>query len=173
MNRKTFLFLAIFTAALLPATATAAVIINDPILVSTSQNNAVVYITDGPGYSQANSMHFLYANYAASGENVTLDLNYSHHSGVNITNALEIVNNAGFNAQVWLNGTLPAYVTIYYSNTPAISATPSSYGTEITSGTLIQVSSSSVLYLTIVMNTLSTQVTTGTATLTMQYAPAQ
>ncbi|MCL5667633.1 MAG: hypothetical protein M1593_01265, partial [Candidatus Thermoplasmatota archaeon] len=102
MNRKTFLFLAIFTAALLPATATAAVIINDPILVSTSQNNAVVYITDGPGYSQANSMHFLYANYAASGENVTLDLNYSHHSGVNITNALEIVNNAGFNAQVWL-----------------------------------------------------------------------
>ena len=169
MNRKTFLFLAIFTAALLPATATAAVIINDPILVSTSQNNAVVYITDGPGYSQANSMHFLYANYAASGENVTLDLNYSHHSGVNITNALEIVNNAGFNAQVWLNGTLPGYVTMYYSTTPA---TTSSYGTPITSGHPISVSSDSSLYVTIVMNTLATQGTPGTATLSMQYAPA-
>ena len=153
--------------------STAAVIINDPILVSTSQNNAVVYLADGPGYPLANSMGFIYANYAVSGENVTLDLNYSHHGGVNITNALKIVNDAGFNAQVWLNGTLPAYVTMYYSNTPAISATPSSYGTEITSGTLIPVSSGSVLYLTIVMNTLSTQVTTGTATLTMQYAPAQ
>lgn len=169
MNRKTFLFLAIFTAALLPATATAAVIINDPILVSTSQNNAVVYITDGPGYSQANSMHFLYANYAASGENVTLDLNYSHHSGVNITNALEIVNNAGFNAQVWLNGTLPAYVTIYYSNTPA---TTSSSVTPIQIGQPILVSSDSSLYVTIVMNTLATQGTPGTATLSMQYAPA-
>ncbi len=169
MNRKTFLFLAIFTAALLPATATAAVIINDPILVSTSQNNAVVYITDGPGYSQANSMHFLYANYAASGENVTLDLNYSHHSGVNITNALEIVNNAGFNAQVWLNGTMPIYVTMYYSTTPA---TTSNYGTQISSGSIMTVSGNAVLYVTIVMNTLVTQGTPGTATLTLQYAPA-
>ena len=169
MNRKTFLFLAIFTAALLPATATAAVIINDPILVSTSQNNAVVYITNGPGYSQANSMHFLYANYAASGENVTLDLNYSHHSEVNITNALEIVNKAGFSAQVWLNGTLPTYVTMYCSTTPA---TASSYGTLIKSGNPILVSSDSSLYVTIVMNTLATQGTHGTATLTMQYAPA-
>ncbi len=169
MNRKTFLFLAIFTAALLPATATAAVIINDPILVSTSQNNAVVYITDGPGYSYANSMHLLYANYAASGENVTLDLNYSHHSGVNITNALEIVNNAGFNAQVWLNGTMPIYVTMYYSTTPA---TTSSYGTQINSGSVMTVSDNAVLYVTIVMNTLVTQGTPGTATLTLQYAPA-
>ncbi len=169
MNRKTFLFLAIFTAALLPATATAAVIINDPILVSTSQNNAVVYITDGPGYSQANSMGFLYANYAASGENVTLDLNYSHHGGVNITNALEIVNNAGFSAQVWLNGTLPGYVTMYYSTTMA---TTSSYGTQITSGSPMTVSSHTIiLYVTIVMNTLVTQGTPGTATLTLQYAP--
>ena len=169
MNRKTFLFLAIFTAALLPATATAAVIINDPILVSTSQNNAVVYLTDGPGYSQANAMHFLYADYAASGENVSLDLNYSHHGGVNITNALEIVNSAGFNAQVWLNGTLPGYVTMYYSNTEA---TTSSYGTQITSGSPMAVSSGGVLYVTIVMNTLVTQGTPGTATLTLQYAPA-
>ncbi|MHB1708817.1 MAG: hypothetical protein ACYCT2_05005 [Thermoplasmataceae archaeon] len=169
MNRKTFLFLAIFTATLLPATATAAVIINDPILVSTSQNNAVVYITDGPGYSQANSMGFLYADYAASGENVTLDLNYTHHGSVNITNALEIVNDAGFTAQVWLNGTLPAFVTMYYSTSQAIT---SSYGTEIVSGSPISVSSHSILYVTIVMNTLVTQGAPGTATITMQYAPA-
>jgi len=169
MNRKTFLFLAIFTAALLPATATAAVIINDPILVSTTQNNAVVYIANGPGYSQANSMHFLYANYSASGDNVSLDLNYSHHGGVNITNALEIVNKAGVNAQVWLNGTLPGYVTMYYSTNPA---TTSSYGKQIISGTPMNVSLGSALYVTIVMNTLETPGTPGTATLTLQYAPS-
>lgn len=47
MTKKTVLFKEIFTAAFLPTTATAAVIINDPILVSTSQNIAVACTSDG------------------------------------------------------------------------------------------------------------------------------
>jgi len=166
MNRKTFIFLAIFTAALLPATATAAVIINDPILVSTNQNNAVVYIENGPGYSLAHSMGFTYSNYATSGANVTLDLNYSSHSNVTITNGLEIVNNAGSMVTVWLNGSLPGYITLYYS-TPLV--TGSDMGTPIVSETPFTISSGSELYISIVINTLTTPGTSASATLTMQY----
>lgn len=166
MNRKTFLFLAIFTAALLPATATAAVIINDPILVSTNQNNAVVYLTNGPGYSTAQSMGFMYSNNAASGANVTLDLNYTHHGEVTITNALEIVNNAASNVEVWLNGTLPTYITLYYSSPLA---TGSDLGTPIVSETSFTISSHSELYISIVIDTLTTTGTPGSTTLTMQY----
>jgi len=166
MNRKTFLFLAIFTAALLPATATAAVIINDPILVSTNQNNAVVYLTNGPGYSTAQSMGFMYSNYAASGENVTLFLNYTHHGEVNITNALEIVNNAASNVEVWLNGTLPTYIALYHSTSLA---TDSDMGTELVSGTPLTITTGSDLYFSIVINTLTTPGTSASATLTMQY----
>ncbi|MEM0155904.1 MAG: hypothetical protein QW597_04815 [Thermoplasmataceae archaeon] len=168
MNRKTFLFFAIVTAALLPATATAAIIINDPILVSTHQNNAVVYIANGPGYAQAQAYGFMSTDYSAAGENVTIDLNYTQHGGVSITNALELVNGASSAASVYLNGTLPDFITWYYSASPVSSAT-APYGTPITTGTPITVNANSQVYITVVINTLNSPGYITSADLTLQY----
>lgn len=168
MNRKAFLFFAILTAALLPATATAAIIINDPILVSTHQNNAVVYFANGPGYAQAQAYGFMSTDYSAAGQNVTIDLNYTQHGGVNITNALELVNGASSDASVYVNGTMPAFITWYYSSTP-VESTTATYGTQITSGTPISVSANSQVYITVVINTLNQPGYTFSGELTLQY----
>ena len=49
MKRKTFLGLIIFSVALLPSLATAAVIVNNPVSVNTNTNQSnPVYLADGP-----------------------------------------------------------------------------------------------------------------------------
>lgn len=169
MNRKLFLFLAIFTAALLPVTATAALVINDPIIVATSQNNAVVYVANGPEYQQAHTYGFITTDYAQSGQNATVYLYYAHHANVTLTNVLELVNGATANADVYLNGTLPGFIAWYYSSS-LIPSSSSSYGTQIASGSPIPVAHGSQVYITVVMDTLNVPGSTTSVSITLQYA---
>lgn len=121
MKRSILVISAMALALLLPAVATAAVVVNNGIAVNfqpTASN--VVYLTTGPGYSSANQSNFISVN----GDNhhytnLSIDLNAVPGSGyVVLTNVLEIYNGSasGGSVTVWLNGTLPSGVTMYGSS---------------------------------------------------------
>lgn len=122
MKRSLLVISAMALAFLLPAVATAAVVVNNGIAVNfqpTASN--VVYLTTGPGYTSANQSNFI----GVQGNNqhytnLTIDLNAVPGSGyVVLTNVLEIYNSSSANGAVtvWLNGTLPTGVTLYGSTT--------------------------------------------------------
>lgn len=160
MKRRSFLAIIIFTVALLPSLATAAVIMNNPVTVNTStgQSNPV-YLAEGPGYSTANQLGYLalVGNGATSTGGQTLYINGTPGTGNTVlVNALEVVNatSSGFNGNVmlYLNGTIPSGVEVYYS------ATPMSYngqsivgGNQLVTGTPIHLMTSG-LYISALLN---------------------
>lgn len=159
MRRRTFLGLIIFSVALLPSLATAAVIMNSPFSVNTNTNqNNPVYLAQGPGYSIANQLGYLAltGNGSSSTGVQTVYLNTTPGSGnTTLMNSLEIVNatSSGFHGpvMVYLNGTLPSGVQIFYSNSQM------SYSNgKVTDGSLLQTGSpihitSSKVYLSVVL----------------------
>lgn len=123
MRRSLLVASAIALAFLLPAIATAAVIVNSGISVSfhPTQTNSI-YIAKGPGYSVANSSGFI-GVFGDNAEytNFTIDLSSVPGSGyVVLTNVLEIYNSsfASGTVTIWINGTLPSGVVMYESHTP-------------------------------------------------------
>ncbi|AKA49028.1 hypothetical protein IX51_07860 [uncultured archaeon] len=177
MKRKTFLGLIIFSVALLPSLATAAVIVNNPVSVNTNTNQSnPVYLADGPGYSLANQLGYLSltGNGAKSTGVQTLYLNTTPGTGnTTLINSLEIVNatSPGFTGSVviYLNGTLPGGVEIFYSSSPMSYQNGNVVGgTELQTGAPIHVSSSK-LYLSIVLQGSIAKVTNDRMTLQSEY----
>lgn len=122
MKRSLLVLGAMSLAFLLPAVATAAVIVNNGIAVNFQPTaNNVIYLSTGPGYSSANQSNFIGVigdNHHYS--NLTINLNAVPGSGyVVLTNVLEIYNSSSSSGTVtvWLNGTLPTGVTLYGSST--------------------------------------------------------
>lgn len=140
MKRRTLLGLTIFITALLPAVATASIIVNNPVNVQTNTNQAnPVYFAQGPDYTQAHNMNFvgLTGKGSASTGAQTIYLNATKGTGnVVLMNALEIINatSSSYNGKVtvYLNGTIPTGLTMYYS-TSEMSYT----GTSISGGTVL------------------------------------
>ena len=122
MKRSLLVTSAMALALLLPAVATAAVVVNNGIAVdfNPSASNAV-YMQAGPEYLSANQSNFIGIN--GNNEyytNMSITLNAVPGSGyVVLTNVLEIYNNSNSagSVTVWLNGTLPTGVTLYGSTT--------------------------------------------------------
>lgn len=160
MKRRNFLALIIFTVALLPSLATAAVIMNNPVTIntSTSQSNPV-YLADGPGYSVANQLGYLslVGNGSATTGGQTLYINGTPGTGnIALVNSLEVVNatSSGFggNVLLYVNGTVPSGVELYYG------ASPMTYnvqnivgGTLLTTGSPIHITTSR-LYVSMLLN---------------------
>lgn len=177
MNRKTFLGLIIFSVALLPSLATAAVIVHNPINVSTNTNqNNPVYMAGGPGYSIANELGYLAltGNGQKSTGSQNLYLNTTPGTGnTTLMNSLEIVNatSSSFSGSVvlFLNGTLPSGVAIYYSNSEM------SYSNgQVQGGTLLQTGApvhmtSSHIYLSLVIDGSMKAVSNDKMTLQVEY----
>ena len=122
MRRSLLVISAMALAFLLPAVATAAVVVNNGILVNfqpTASN--VVYLDSGPGYLTANQSNYI----GVSGNNehytnMSVYLNAVPGSGyVVLTNVLEIYNASASTGSVtvWINGTLPSGVMLYGSST--------------------------------------------------------
>lgn len=149
MKRSALLMGAIAIAMLLPAIATAAVIVNNGIAVNfTPTHGNLVYLAEGPGYNQANATGF----FSVSGDNAvytnfSIDLNSVPGSGyVVLTNVLEIYNATSTTGvvNVWINGTMPSGVTMYESASPITFS-----GTAISGSPLLSGGSTSVeLHLT-------------------------
>ncbi len=120
MKRSLLVVSAIALAMLLPAVATAAVVVNNGIALNfTPSASNAVYMKAGPDYTSANQSNFIGIN--GNNEqytNLSITLNAIPGSGyVVLTNVLEIYNNSASTGSVtvWLNGTLPSGVTLYGS----------------------------------------------------------
>ncbi len=175
MRRSLLVISAMALALLLPAVATAAVVVNNGITVNFQPTaNNVVYLASGPGYSSANESNYI----GVSGNNehytnMSVYLNAVPGSGyVVLTNVLEIYNGSTSTGSVtvWINGTLPTGVTLYGSSTSQTftGTSPSGtvlLGTGITSTALHLTASGTVEYLGFKL----TGTSTGSATISLQY----
>lgn len=144
MNKKLFLLVIITTSTLLPAVATAAVIVNNPIYVSVGTTANPVYLTVDNGYAAAHDAGFITVNENNQYHtNLSIDLNTVPGSGstVFLTNVLSLMNNTAANAnvQVWINGTLPTGVHMFYSASDISYNGVSLSGTEWNSGQSIHI----------------------------------
>ena len=124
MNKKILFTLTLLSAMLLPAVATAAVVLNNNITVNVNNSNVnQVYIETGPGYSSAHSSGYItMTGNNQKYTNTTISLNGIKGSGsVIITNALEIYSSVSSGTvNVWLNSTSAiSGVSIYESQSPA------------------------------------------------------
>lgn len=177
MNRKTFLGLIIFSVALLPSLATAAVIVHSTVNVNTNTNqDNPVYLAQGPGYAIANELGYI--SLTGNGQTTTgsqsLYLNTTPGTGnTTLMNSLEIVNatSSSFSGSVfvYLNGTLPTGVSIYYSsNQMNFSNDQVQGGTLLQTGSPIHMNSGDI-YLSIVLQGSLSSVSNDRMTLQVEY----
>lgn len=176
MKRRTLLGITIFITALLPAVATASIIVNNPVSVHTSTNQPnPVYFAQGPDYATAHSMNFvaLTGKGSTSTGSQTIYLNATSGTGnVVLMNALEIVNTTSSSNQgkvtLYLNGTIPAGLTLYYgASEMGYTGTSISGGTVLNAGMPIHMTGSK-LYISIEMSGHMSK-TTGTLNLQTSY----
>ncbi|WP_393972104.1 hypothetical protein OXIME_000710 [Oxyplasma meridianum] len=123
MKRSMLSILVIFIALMVPAVATASVVISDPISVVVSDTGSNhIFIAKGPGYGIANGLGYikLIGNNANS-SNVSVDLYSVPGNGyLELVNVLEINNTlkSGEFANVTLStSSMPSGVFLYYNNT--------------------------------------------------------
>lgn len=174
MNRKIFLSMIILSVAVLPAIATAAVLINNPVTTNTNSSHEVpAYLAGAPGYSSARSLGYIgLTGGGSTSTGQTLYLNGTTGTGnITLVNVLEVVNNTSpsYTGQAYLyfNGTIPSGIQMYYSSS-MMSYTGSKIigGKVLAAGTPIHLTGSK-LYLSIVM---LGSITTGTGSLNLQIA---
>lgn len=139
MKRSALITGALTIALLLPAIATAAVVVNNGIAVSFTPNHQnLVYLTQGSGYAQANSTGFFSVNGDnANYTNLTIELSSVPGSGyVVLTNVLEIYNatSASGIVNVWINGTLPSGLSMFESSSPVTFNGNTISGTQLLAG---------------------------------------
>lgn len=136
MKRSILAAAAIALALLLPAIATAAVIVNSGIAVNFNPNQSnQIYFTEGTGYSVANQSGYMgvFGNNAHY-TNFSIELSSVPGSGyVVLTNVLEIYNatTATGTVNIWINGTLPTGVAMYESPSPITFNGNAMSGTEV------------------------------------------
>lgn len=172
MRRSILLSSAIVLALLLPVVTTAAVVVDNSISVNVATSHAnPVYLTQGPGYAIANSSGFigLHGNNSQY-TNLTVSINTIPGSGfVVMTNVLEVYNDSSSTSPVyiWINGSVPSGITIYYS-TSLMTFSGSSV-----SGSILQ-SSNGPIHLTgkgadLYLSIMITDPAPGSFTLSLQY----
>ncbi len=110
MNKKVLLALTLLSAMLLPAVATAAVIVNNNISVQTTFTNVnQVYLQEGPQYASAHSAGFITLkgnNQKFTNATINLAGVPGSSGAVYITNAIEIYSAMSKGpVDIWLNTT--------------------------------------------------------------------
>jgi len=154
------------------------VLINYTYSVSTSSVKPKIYFEDGPYYTYAHNMGLITATMSGNPANIssstTITINTVAGSGETyLLNVLEIYNGtSGMKGivYIYINGTLPSIVTMYYSSTLSTlgSGTPPvPTGTQWVSGSKIHLSGSA-LYISFVISGTSIP-TSETGTLYVQY----
>ncbi|MCL4337360.1 MAG: hypothetical protein M1129_03525 [Candidatus Thermoplasmatota archaeon] len=175
MRRSLLVISAMALALLLPAVATAAVVVNNGISVNFQPAASnVVYLDSGPGYLSANQSNYI----GVSGNNehytnMSIFLNAVPGSGyVVLTNVLEIYNasTSTSSVTVWINGTLPSGVILYGSSTLQTFNGTAPSGTLLLGGSSISTS----IHLTShgaaeYLGFKLTGTSTGSATINLQY----
>jgi hypothetical protein len=146
-------------ALMVPVVTTAAVIVSNNITItSTSSHTNMVYLTEGPGYSYANSSGYIsIIGNNSKYTNETVDISTIPGSGyVVMTNVLAVYNDSGTTnpLYLWFNGTIPSGVQLFYSsnlmtfNGSSVSGTPMSSGTN---GPIHLMSKGDALYISIIV----------------------
>ncbi|GGM77436.1 hypothetical protein GCM10007108_14510 [Thermogymnomonas acidicola] len=148
LSKRAITALTVAVLAALPVIATAAVIVDAPVTANVATTSNPVYLNLGPGATTAEKLNFLSdASVGSHYSNYSFTISYVPGSGYTIlTNVLEIVNSTGTNVPlyVYLNGTLPSGVSIYYSSSPITFDGSSLSGTELMPGTAIHVTTQDV-----------------------------
>ena len=122
MKRNILSFIVIVVALMVPAVATASVVISDPITVAVSDTGSNhVFVAEGPDYDIANGLGYiaLHGNNMKT-SNISVNLSSVPGNGyLELTNVLEINNTikAGDFANVTLTTSLPSGTFLYYNNT--------------------------------------------------------
>lgn len=153
--------------------ALASVVVVYTYSISTAPASPLIYLQDGPNYASANALGLFTATQTGTPPNVvsgtTITVNTVSGSGnVYLLNVLDIYNGSALTTPqyVYINGTLPTGVTMYYSSTSITFNGASVSGTSWVSGTQIRlVGAAADLYLAFVL----TGAATGTGTLGFQY----
>jgi hypothetical protein len=178
---RKFAAISIVLAFLLPALVTATVVISYTYPINTSTSTPTIYLGTGENYVTANSMHLINAtNVKSPAANVIIPSGTkiyingtSDAANTTLLNVLEIYNTSSGlkgTVNVWINGTLPTGVTMYYSASPITYSSSGSgswiSGTKWSSGAEIPLPSSTTIYLA--FQVLGTA--TGAASLNIQYS---
>jgi len=174
-RRSAYVATAILSMAIMVGAAAATVIIVYSNPVSTTGVSPELYLQDGPNYASANTLGLFTATQTGSPANVvtgtTITVNtVTGSANVYLLNVLDIYNASSLTTQVYvyINGTLPTGVSMYYSSTSiTFSGTPPVSGTLWVTGTQIPLKGGAAadLYLAFVL----TGAATGTGTLGFQY----
>jgi len=122
MKRNILSILVISLALMVPAVATASVVISDPISVGVSDTGSNhIFIAHGPGYNVANGLGYITLNgNNAKTDNISVNLSSVPGNGyLELVNVLEINNTLklGDYANVTLNVSMPSGTFLYYNNT--------------------------------------------------------
>lgn len=154
--------------------ALASVIIVYDYSISTKPVAPQFYLQDGPNYASANALGLFTAKQTGSPANVssgtTIRVNTTYGSAnVYLLNVLDIYNSSSVTTHVYvyINGTLPTGVSMYYSPSPITFSGTAVSGTLWATGTQIPLTGGSAvdLYLAFAL----TGAATGTGTLGFQY----
>ena len=152
---KKLMTLATLLAFIVPALVTASVVVDYQINYKASNVNPTVFLAEGPNYATAQTQKLLYVNnttkitvssitYNVIENNAQVKFNSTLYTSYTILlNVLELVSTTSNSTTVWINGTLPTYITLYittsqesYTGTKLSSSasTPYSLGTPIPLG---------------------------------------
>lgn len=121
MKRNILSIIVIAIALMVPAVATASVVISDPISVGVSDTGSNhVFVAEGPGYEIANGLGYitLHGNNSKT-SNVSVNLSSVPGNGyLELFNVLEINNTlkSGDFANVTLTTSMPSGTYLYYNN---------------------------------------------------------
>ncbi len=172
MNRKIFLSMLVLSVAVLPAVATAAVLVNNPVATHTNNTHSnPVYLAEAPGYSSAKDLGYIgLSGGGSTSTGQTLYLNGTPGAGnITLVNVLEVVNatSTSYSSAVTLyfNGTLPSGVSIYYSTSAmGYSGTSITGGTKLSTGVPVHLDSQHIYLSFVLLGSISS----GSTTLNMQ-----
>jgi hypothetical protein len=148
-----FLILTII-ALLLPSLVIASVIISNTYSISIGQEPPLVYLTTGPNYQNYNNSGQFQVTVRGSPPNIwsgtTIYINwtilYLLSSG-KLPFVLQINNTLNNAVSLWINGSLPGSITMYYKNSP----NSNNLGTQWVSGQKIVINKNKNLYLSFVV----------------------
>ena len=126
-------------ALMVPVVTTAAVIVSNTVTITTnSTHQNLVHLTEGPGYSYANSSGYIgIIGNNSKYTNETVEISTIPGSGyVVMTNVLAVYNSSSttHSLYLWLNGTIPSGVQLFYSNSLMTFNGSSVSGTAMSSG---------------------------------------
>ena len=135
MKIRKIAYLSTLFAFLLPTLVVATVVISYTYTISINQTAQKIYLATGPNYATANTMSLVgigsgqtggtsAGTYIPSGYKIYLNTT-TGCANTYLLNVLEIINSTGVSAPttLWINGSLPSGVTIYYNEGTPISMT--------------------------------------------------